>query len=382
MLLDRDRLQVPGPHNTVNALAAAALARAVGVPAEAVGRGLAGFRGGAHRNVRVATVAGVDYVDDSKATNPHAAGASLAAYPRVVWIAGGLLKGADVDPLVAAVASRLAGVVLLGRDRAVLAASLARHAPTVPVVTVISGDDDGMDGTGVTGEATMAQVVAAAAELARPGRHRAPGPRRGLHGRLPRLRPPRPGLRRRGGGPAMTADHHRRVRGPPAPGPVRPAAPGRRRPPAPGTSGRARLRGPAWLDGPMTSCHLVLGAAGLLLTIGLVMVFSASSIEAALADEPAWKPGVQQLIWAFIGLGAMLVALRLPAGFLRRWSPIALIVVLVMLLLVLVPGHRPEAQRRPPVVQPRLRATCSPRRSPSWSSRSGARTCWRCASAT
>jgi UDP-N-acetylmuramoylalanine--D-glutamate ligase len=61
------------------------------VPAEAVSRGLSGFRGGAHRNVLVATVGGVDYVDDSKATNPHAAGASLAAYPRVVWIAGGLL---------------------------------------------------------------------------------------------------------------------------------------------------------------------------------------------------------------------------------------------------------------------------------------------------
>ncbi|TFV81427.1 putative lipid II flippase FtsW, partial [Blastococcus sp. CT_GayMR16] len=87
----------------------------------------------------------------------------------------------------------------------------------------------------------------------------------------------------------------------------------------------------------MTSAHLVFGAAGLLLTIGLVMVFSASSIEAALADEPAWAPGVQQLIWAVLGVGAMLVALRLPAGFLRRWSPIALIVVAAMLLLVLVP---------------------------------------------
>jgi cell division protein FtsW len=88
----------------------------------------------------------------------------------------------------------------------------------------------------------------------------------------------------------------------------------------------------------MTSCHLVLGSAGLLLTIGLVMVFSASSIEAAMADEPAWRPGVQQLIWAVLGVGAMLVALRLPAGFLRRWSPIALLVVFAMLLLVLVPG--------------------------------------------
>ena len=111
---------------------------------------------------------------------------------------------------------------------------------------------------------------------------------------------------------------------------------------APGTPVRHErtptFRGPAWIDGPMTSCHLVLGAAGLLLTIGLVMVFSASSIEAALADEPVWKPGVQQVIWALIGLGAMLVALRLPAGFLRRWSPIALLGVVGMLLLVLIPG--------------------------------------------
>ncbi|MGY2004650.1 UDP-N-acetylmuramoyl-L-alanine--D-glutamate ligase [Blastococcus sp. SYSU DS1024] len=168
-LLAREDLQVPGPHNTVNALAAAALARAIGVPAEAIARGLARFTGGAHRNVLVATVDGVDYVDDSKATNPHAAGASLAAYPRVVWLAGGLLKGADVDPLVAAVAPRLAGVVLLGRDRARVAASLARHAPSVPVVEVPSGDDDGMGGTSVTAEATMARVVAAARELAQPG---------------------------------------------------------------------------------------------------------------------------------------------------------------------------------------------------------------------
>jgi UDP-N-acetylmuramoylalanine--D-glutamate ligase len=166
VLVERAAVPVPGPHNTVNALAAAALARAIGVPADAVARGLSGFSGGAHRNVLIATVDGVDYVDDSKATNPHAAGASLAAYPRVVWIAGGLLKGADVDPLVAAVAPRLAGVVLLGRDRDLIAASLARHAPSVPLVTVPSGDDEGMEGTA---ENTMVQVVAAAAGLARPG---------------------------------------------------------------------------------------------------------------------------------------------------------------------------------------------------------------------
>lgn len=101
---------------------------------------------------------------------------------------------------------------------------------------------------------------------------------------------------------------------------------------------RLRLRGPAWLDGPMTSCHLVLGSAGLLLAIGLVMVFSASSIEAALNDQPAWAPGVKQLVLACIGLGAMVVAMRLPVGLIRRWSPVALLVVAALLLLVLVPG--------------------------------------------
>jgi cell division protein FtsW len=88
----------------------------------------------------------------------------------------------------------------------------------------------------------------------------------------------------------------------------------------------------------MISCHLVLGAAGLLLTIGLVMVFSASSIEAALAHEPVWAPGVQQVVWAGLGLLAMLVALRLPVGVVRRWSPVALIFVFVLLLAVLIPG--------------------------------------------
>ncbi|RBY79450.1 putative lipid II flippase FtsW [Blastococcus sp. TF02-09] len=88
----------------------------------------------------------------------------------------------------------------------------------------------------------------------------------------------------------------------------------------------------------MTSCHLVLGAAGLLLLIGLVMVFSASSIEAALADQPAWAPGVQQLVWAALGLSAMLVTMRLPIGLIRRWAPIGLVVVAALLLLVLVPG--------------------------------------------
>jgi cell division protein FtsW len=101
---------------------------------------------------------------------------------------------------------------------------------------------------------------------------------------------------------------------------------------------RPLFRGPAWLDGPMTSSHLVLGSAGLLLVIGLIMVFSASSIEAALADQPAWLPGVRQIVFALIGLGGMFAALRLPAGRLRQWSGRGVLVVFALLVLVLVPG--------------------------------------------
>jgi UDP-N-acetylmuramoylalanine--D-glutamate ligase len=124
-----DDLASPAPHVVANALAAAALARAHGVSQAAVRDGLRGFRLDAHRIARVATVDDVAYVDDSKATNPHAARSSLIAFDPVVWIAGGLAKGAHFDDLVNDVAGRLRGVVLLGRDRAVIAEALARHAP-------------------------------------------------------------------------------------------------------------------------------------------------------------------------------------------------------------------------------------------------------------
>ncbi|MDR7300578.1 UDP-N-acetylmuramoyl-L-alanine--D-glutamate ligase [Haloactinomyces albus] len=153
----------PGPHNVTNALAATALARALGVRAEAVARGLHAFEPGAHRSVVVAESAGVVYVDDSKATNPHAAAAALGAHPRVVWIAGGLLKGADVDALVSAQVDRLDAAVLIGQDRDRFAAALARHAPEVPVREVDPGE------AGATGEAAMVSAVGLAAEFARPG---------------------------------------------------------------------------------------------------------------------------------------------------------------------------------------------------------------------
>ncbi|MEV7829416.1 UDP-N-acetylmuramoyl-L-alanine--D-glutamate ligase [Streptomyces subrutilus] len=148
----------PAPHNIANALAAAALARAFGVEPRAVRDGLRDFRPDAHRVAHVAEVAGVAYVDDSKATNTHAAEASLAAFEPVVWIAGGLAKGATFDELVRKSAKRLRAVVLIGADRALIAEALARHAPEVPV-TDLDRTDTG----------AMSAAVREAARLAEPG---------------------------------------------------------------------------------------------------------------------------------------------------------------------------------------------------------------------
>ncbi|GAA1778273.1 UDP-N-acetylmuramoyl-L-alanine--D-glutamate ligase [Streptomonospora arabica] len=147
------------PHNVANALAAAALARSVGAAPESVRAGLAAFAPEPHRMAPLGSVAGVDYVDDSKATNPHAAAAALASFASVVWVAGGLLKGAEVEDLVREAAPRLRAAVLLGRDRDRLRAALARHAPDAAVVEVEAA----------AGEDAMEQVVRAAAGLARPG---------------------------------------------------------------------------------------------------------------------------------------------------------------------------------------------------------------------
>ena len=147
----------PAPHNVANALAAAALARAFGVPATAVRDGLRGFRPDKHRIAHVAEVASVNYVDDSKATNPHAAQASLLAYEHVVWIAGGQAKGATFDDLVIAAKDRLRAVVLLGQDKAVIAEALERHAPDVPRIVVESTDTGAMEI--VVGEAAKAAQV-------------------------------------------------------------------------------------------------------------------------------------------------------------------------------------------------------------------------------
>ena len=146
------------PHNVANALAAAALARAYGVEPSAIREGLRTFEPAGHRIAEVADVDGIRWVDDSKATNCHAAETSLLAYDSVVWIAGGLAKGQEFDDLVMRTHGRMRAVVLLGADRDRIRDALARHAPEVPVVEVPRTDTGAMD-----------DVVAAAAGFARPG---------------------------------------------------------------------------------------------------------------------------------------------------------------------------------------------------------------------
>ena len=146
------------PPYIANALAAAALARSHGVSPQAVREGLRTFSPAPHRMARVDQVDGVLYVDDSKATNAHAAATSLRAFSPVVWIAGGMAKGQDFGELVAEVAPRLRAAVLLGVDRAAVADALARHAPDVPIVVVERSDTGAME-----------EVVSQAARLARSG---------------------------------------------------------------------------------------------------------------------------------------------------------------------------------------------------------------------
>ncbi len=151
-------VQPRAPHNVANALAAAALARSFGVRPQAVAQGLRDLRLAGHRIQQVAEQDGVRWIDDSKATNPHAADAAMRAYEHFVWIAGGQTKGTSFDELVTKHAHRMRAAVLFGVDRAVVADALARHAPEIPVHVIDSSD---------TG--TMAEAVRLAGDLATDG---------------------------------------------------------------------------------------------------------------------------------------------------------------------------------------------------------------------
>lgn len=147
------------PHMVQNILAAAALARARGVAPGEIARAILCFVPDAHRAQHLGKVDGVHWIDDSKATNVHAADASLRAVESVVWIVGGLLKGVDISELVETHVKRLRGAVVIGANRTAVLEALRRHAPQVPVIEV----------TPVQTEDTMTEAVAAARSLAQAG---------------------------------------------------------------------------------------------------------------------------------------------------------------------------------------------------------------------
>ncbi|WP_431803928.1 UDP-N-acetylmuramoyl-L-alanine--D-glutamate ligase [Microbacterium sp. bgisy203] len=156
---DLARNGLAAPHIVQNILAAAALARSLDVAPAAIAESLETFRLDPHRIEIVAIADGVTWVDDSKATNPHAAASSLAAFPGAVWIVGGLLKGVDISDLVAARGAGVKAAIVIGVERETIAGAFARHAPAIPLFEV----DDAQT------EDVMAQVVELAAEIARDG---------------------------------------------------------------------------------------------------------------------------------------------------------------------------------------------------------------------
>ncbi len=152
---------LPTKHTVENALAAAALVRAAGVEPAYVQQGLRAFEPAAHRIQLVANTHGVLWVNDSKATNPHATHASLSSFKPVIWIVGGLSKGVDYHELVRSHAERLKAALVIGTDTDGLVQALAEEAPEVPVHLITENAAEATDG-----RAVMKDAVAQAHRIA------------------------------------------------------------------------------------------------------------------------------------------------------------------------------------------------------------------------
>ena len=147
------------PHNVLNAMAAAALARSIGVTADSVAAALRDFKLDHHRIEVVAESEGITWIDDSKATNPHAAIAALQSQLKSIWIAGGLAKGAAMDELAQRCGARIKAAILFGTDASLIENALKLHAPAVPIYRI--EEEDGIS--------VMRAAVNKAGELAQKG---------------------------------------------------------------------------------------------------------------------------------------------------------------------------------------------------------------------
>ena len=154
------------PHNVSNALAAAGLARTAGVSHEAIRAAITEFTPGRHRIEKVLEKDGVTWINDSKATNPHAASASIMSALSVIWIAGGLAKGATMGELVQRIKARVRVAILIGEDRELIAAALSEHAPHIEIIRV---DTPAQYTKGGENNALMEDVIRRAQERAQSG---------------------------------------------------------------------------------------------------------------------------------------------------------------------------------------------------------------------
>ena len=156
---DIGQIGVVTPHLLANVAAATAIARACDVPTAVIGEAIRTFKLDRHRIEFVANEAGVLWFDDSKATNAHAAEASLQSFDRVIWVVGGLLKGVDIRPLIERNASRLKAAIVIGKDRSEVLEALAEKAPDIEVIEI--SEDDNLQ--------VMNRVVQAARSIAEDG---------------------------------------------------------------------------------------------------------------------------------------------------------------------------------------------------------------------
>lgn len=161
MIAEISDVQPSSPHNISNTLAAAGLARSVGISHEQIRQGIQGFRPGRHRIELVGEKDGIRWINDSKATNPHAAAASLRSATSVIWIAGGLAKGASMHDLIGQTGKRIKTAILIGQDRELIADELKELAGHVQIIRVdhLASEDTSL----------MEKVVAQAQRVAQDG---------------------------------------------------------------------------------------------------------------------------------------------------------------------------------------------------------------------
>ena len=163
MVAELKDVQPSVPHNISNALAASALALSIGGKHEKIQEAMREFKLGQHRIQTLLVKDGITWIDDSKATNPHAASASVMSALSVIWIAGGLAKGADFEQLISRAKSRIKVAILIGEDANLIKRELEKQAPHIEVVEIAQPDDYLIAGES---NSLMESVVAAAAKRA------------------------------------------------------------------------------------------------------------------------------------------------------------------------------------------------------------------------